>query len=92
MLGDNVSMVLNRILMSSILKKNQHVIEYHHVREYVSGGVINLVHERSENNYADLMIKALSEAKNYALCKPLMFTEMIGIKDRNEGSDRKAKN
>ena len=60
MLGDNVSMILNLILISSTLQKKQHDIEYHHVRESVSYGVINLVHVRTDKMYSDIMIKALS--------------------------------
>ena len=59
------------------MKNNHNVVSYHHVREYVASGFIVLSYVRLENNYADLLAKALSRDNHYGLCKPLMFTPII---------------
>ena len=90
MLGDNMSVIQNCSLPSSTLKKKHNAIAYHRVREATAAGVIRLAHVRSENNYSDILTKALGGMKHYGLCKPLMFNPVIESKARREGSVNEA--
>ena len=87
MLGNNMSVIQNCSLPSSTLKKKHNVITYHRVREAIAARVIQLAHIRSEENYADVLTKALGGQKHYKLCKPIIFTLVIEQKARREGSD-----
>ena len=72
-----MSVILNSSLNSITLKNKHNVIEYHLVREVVAAGLIELEHVILENNYADILTKALSISKHYAMCKVLIFTTTI---------------
>ena len=65
-MGDNMPVILNCTINSRTLK-NYNDIAYHHVREDVDYGVIGLSHIRLDNNYSDLLTKALSGSKQYSL-------------------------
>ena len=73
MLGDNMSVVLNTTVPSSVLKKKHCSISYHRVREAIAGKIIRFAHIKSETNFADILTKPLSNQKFYALVKPLLF-------------------
>ena len=73
MLGDNNSVVLNCTMPSSVLKKKHNACSYHRVREAIAAGIIKFSHIPSEDNYADLLTKALPNATFHQLLKPLLF-------------------
>ena len=73
MLGDNNSVVLNCTMPSSVLKKKHNACSYHCVREAIAAGIIKFSHIPSEDNYADLLTKALPNATFHQLLKPLLF-------------------
>ena len=77
MSGDNMSVILNSSLNSITLKNKHNVIGYHLVREVVAAGLIELEHVILENNYANILTKALSITKQYDMCKALIFTTTI---------------
>ena len=59
MLGDNMSVVLNTTIPSSILKKKNQSCNWHKVREAIAGGFIIYGHIKSEDNVADICTKPL---------------------------------
>lgn len=73
MLGDNNSVVLNTTMPSSVLKKKHSACSYHRVREAIAAKIIKFAHISSEENYADILTKALSPKKFHELAKPLLF-------------------
>ena len=73
LLGDNMSVVLNTTVPSSVLKKKHCAIGYHRVREAIAGKVIKFAHIRSEKNIADIMTKPLGNRTFYSLVKPILF-------------------
>jgi hypothetical protein len=50
MLGDNISVVLNISVPSSVLKKKHNAIAYHHVQEAIAAKVLRFSYIRSEEN------------------------------------------
>ena len=58
-LGDNQSVILNATLKSSLLKKKHVSILYHMAKEAVAAKIIHQVKTRGENNFADVLSKAL---------------------------------
>ena len=75
MLGDNKSVILNRTIPSSILKKKHSTVSFHIVREMIEAGVVKLIHIPSVLNYSDLLTKPLSSAVFHRLVKPLLFRQ-----------------
>ena len=73
MLGDNMSVVLNTTVPSSVLKKKHLGIGYHRVREAVAAKVMRFAHIRSEENLADILIKALPNPAFHTMLKPILF-------------------
>ena len=73
MLGDNNSVVLNCTIPSLVLRKKNNVCSYHYVREAIAAGIIKFSHIPSEDNYADLLIKALPNETFHRLLKRLLF-------------------
>ena len=73
MLGDNNSVVLNCTMPSSTLKKKHNAIAYHRVREAIAAGILTFSHINSEDNYADILTKALPSSAFHTLVKPLLF-------------------
>ena len=71
--GDNLSMVLNTTIPSSVLKKKHNAIAYHCVREAAASHILQFKHVDSANNLADLLTKSVSEATFYALTKRCLF-------------------
>lgn len=54
---DNMSVVSNTTIPSSVLKKKSNSIAYHYVRENVAAGVILISYEPSATNLADMLTK-----------------------------------
>lgn len=73
MLGDNMSVILNTTVPSSMLKKKHHGCAYHRVREAIAAGIISFHHVDSVDNYADLMTKPLPRSIHGKLSRDLMF-------------------
>ena len=73
MLGDNMSVVLNTTVPSSVLKKKHLGICYHRVREAIAAKVLRFCHVRSEENLADVLTKPLPNHLFYNLIKPILF-------------------
>ena len=73
MLGDNNSVVLNTSVLSSVLKKKDHVCAYHRVWEAIAGGIVNFMHIWSKMNFADMLSKPLANDAFHTLVKPLLF-------------------
>jgi hypothetical protein len=59
MLGDNMSVVLNTSVPSSVLKKKKNAIAYHRVREAIAAKVMRLACIKSEENVSDILTKTL---------------------------------
>ena len=73
LLGDNMSVVLNTTVPSSVLKKKHLAVGYHRVREAIACGILRFAHIRSENNIADVLTKPLTNVKFHPLIQPILF-------------------
>jgi hypothetical protein len=73
MLGDNMSVVLNTTVPSSLLKKKNNVIAYHRVREAIAARIMRFAYIESEENVSDILTKPLSNEKFHYLMKRLLF-------------------
>ena len=82
MLGDNMSVVLNTSVPSSVLKKKHLAIGYHRVREAIACGILKFAHIRSDENIADILTKPLPNPKFYPLVKSILFRVPIHICDQ----------
>jgi hypothetical protein len=57
MLGDNMSVVLNTTVPSSVLKKKNNAIAYHHVREAIAEMMMRFAYIKSEEHVSDVLTK-----------------------------------
>ena len=73
MLGDNMSVVLNTTVPSSVLKKKHCSISYHRVREAIAAKILRFAHIKSTKNISDIMTKPLSGIAFHNLIQPLLF-------------------
>jgi len=73
MLGDNMSVVLNTSVPSSVLKKKHNAIAYHRVREAIAAKVMRFAYVRSEENVSDILTKPLNNEKFHSLVKNWLF-------------------
>jgi hypothetical protein len=55
MLGDNMSVVLNTTVPSSVLKKKHNAIAYHRVREAIAARIMRFAYIKSEENVSDVL-------------------------------------
>ena len=84
MLGDNMAVVLNTTIPSSILKKKNQSCNWHKVREAIAAGFIVYGHIKSEENVADICTKPLGGAairkitSKYLFRKPKMESKEEG--------------
>jgi hypothetical protein len=69
MLGDNMSVVLNTTVPSSVLKKKHNEIAYHRVREAIAERIMRFAYIKSEENVSDVLTKPLSNEKFHYLMK-----------------------
>jgi hypothetical protein len=69
MLGDNISVVLNTTVPSSVLKKKHNAIAYHRVREAIAARTMRFAYIKSEENVSDVLTKPLSNEKFHYLMK-----------------------
>jgi hypothetical protein len=73
MLGENMSVVLNTTVPSSVLKKKHNVIAYHHVREAIAARIMRYVCIKSEENVSDVLTKPLNNETFYYLIMRWLF-------------------
>jgi hypothetical protein len=73
MLGDNMSVVLNTTVLSSVLKKKHNAIVYHRVREAIAAGILRFAYIKSEENVSYVLTKPLSNEKFHYLMKAWLF-------------------
>ncbi len=73
MLGDNMSVVLNTSVPSSVLKKKHNAIAYHRVREAIAARVLRFAYLKSEENVSDILTKPLCNEKFHYLVKKWLF-------------------
>ena len=59
LLGDNMSVVLNTTVPSSVLKKKHNAVAYHRVREAITMSVVKFSHISTDDNLADLLTNCL---------------------------------
>jgi hypothetical protein len=85
MYGDNMSVIQSTSAPSSILKKKHNAIAWHHLREAVASGVIDLLHVRSELNLSDALTKGLGPIIYERLVKP-SFTKSGSADSTSKGS------
>jgi hypothetical protein len=69
MLGDNMSVVLNNTVPSSVLKKKHNANKYHRVREAIAARIMRFVYIKSEENVSDVLTIPLSNEKYHYLIK-----------------------
>ena len=73
LLGDNMSVILNTSVPSSMLKKKHNAIAYHRIREAIAGKIIQFAHVKSENNMADILTKPLGNDSFHKIAGKIMF-------------------
>jgi hypothetical protein len=73
MLVDNMSVVLNTTVPSSVLKKKHNAIAYHRVREAIAARIMRFTYIKSEENVSDVLTKPLSNEKFHYLMKRWLF-------------------
>jgi hypothetical protein len=64
-----MSVVLNTIVPSSVLKKKNNAIGYHRVREAIAARIIRFAYIKSGENVSDVLTKPLSNEKFHYLMK-----------------------
>jgi hypothetical protein len=73
MLGDNMSVVLNTTVPSSVLKKKHNSRSYHRVHEAIAAKVMRFAFIKSEENVSDILTKPLRNHKFHYLMKKWLF-------------------
>jgi hypothetical protein len=73
MLGDNMSVVLNASIPSSVLKKKHNAIAYHRVREAIAAKVMRFAYVKSKENVSEILTKPLSNERFHHLVKDWLF-------------------
>jgi hypothetical protein len=73
MLGDNMSLILNATVPSSILNKKYNSIPYHRIREAVAATIMKFSYIKSEENVSNVLTKPLSNEKFHYLMKRWLF-------------------
>ena len=73
MVGDNMSVILNTTIPSSMLKKKHNAVAYHRVREMIASKTVNFAHLPSTMNIADVLTKPLNSEIFHNLMREYMF-------------------
>jgi hypothetical protein len=81
LIGDNLSVLLNTTVPSSVLKKKHLGCSYHRVREAVAGGIIRFCYTPSNCNFADVLTKPLPVHSFQNLVKPWLFRQAKVIEE-----------
>ena len=88
LVGDNMSVVLNTTIPSSVLKKKNQSCNYHKVRESIAGGYIVFGHIPTEENVADVATKPLGSASLYYLTSKYLFRKAKVTEKAKEKSEK----
>jgi hypothetical protein len=72
--SDNMSLVLNTTVPSSVLKKKHNAIVYHRIREANAARIIRFAYIKREENVSDVLTKPLSNEKFHYLMKRWLFS------------------
>ncbi len=88
MLGDNMSVVLNTTVPSSVLKKKHLGIGYHRVREAVAAKILRFAHIPSEDNVADVLTKPLGNIAFHRLVRPILFRVPVYVREQGHVLDK----
>jgi hypothetical protein len=82
MLGDNMSVVLNTTVPSSVLKKKHNAIACHRIREAIAARIMRFAYIKSEENVSDVLTIPLSNEKfhylmrgGYSVCQRQIYNE-----------------
>jgi hypothetical protein len=74
MLGDNMSVVLNTSVLSSVLEKKKHnAIAHLRVRKAIAAKVMRFAYIKSEENVSDILTMQLSNERLHHLVKKWLF-------------------
>jgi hypothetical protein len=73
MLGDNMSVVLNTTVPSSVLNKKHNAIAYHRVREAIAARIMRFAYTKSKENVSDVLTKSLSNGKFHYFMNSWLF-------------------
>jgi hypothetical protein len=73
MRGDNMSVVLNTAVPSSVLKKKYNATVCQQLREAIAARIMRFAYIKSEENVSDVLKKPLSNEKFHYLMKRLLF-------------------
>ena len=73
LLGDNMSVVINTTLPSSVLKKKANAISYHKIRENIAGKIMKFAFIRSKTNLSDIFTKALDKPLFFPIVEKYLF-------------------
>ena len=76
MVGDNMSVVINTTIPSSVLKKKNLACSYHRVREAIAGRIVDFGKILSEENLADINTKPLGPTAFHRLVDPYLFRKL----------------
>ena len=79
MIGDNMSVVLNTTLPSSMLKKKAQACNYHRVREMIAANVLKYGHIESTENVADICTKPLGKGPFSHITQKYLFRSPPGL-------------
>ena len=70
---DNKSLVYNTSDPASTLKKKSNSIAYHFVREKAAAGILEVEHESTDTNLADILTKILIGEKRDTMVKMILY-------------------
>jgi hypothetical protein len=73
MLGENMSVVLNTTVPSSVMKFKHNAIAYHRISEASAERKLSFAYIKCEENVSDVLTKALSNEKFHYLMKRWLF-------------------
>jgi len=90
MVGDNMSVVLNTTIPSSVLIKKHLACSYHRIHEAIAGRIIDFAHIDSVENLADVNTKPLGNVAFHRLIDPYLFRipEILRI-EKEKGTKEK---
>jgi len=71
--GDNKSVITNATVPTSTLKRKHNSIAYHHVREAVAAGVVQIAKVHTSKNLADLLTKPLPATALKSLIQKILW-------------------
>ena len=84
LLGDNMSVVLNTTIPSSVLKKKNQSCNYHKVRETIAAGYVVFGHIPSTENVSDVATKPLGSQALYYLTSKYLFRKPMITQNAKE--------